>query len=380
MFFYIIATILVLIVLLGEYGYYSEEIEKYEKQDDFREALKTKKRRKNTIIGTVIAALMLFLFVFSITNCNSNRNNTDTDSSSQTKHQKSTFSYNYYSDSSSTSSTSSHKWYKRVKSKALVDDINDYDHEFIKTTVKVTSISADGSKVAYTVYDYDGYDKVKITLTNINSGSKLKTGDYITVCGKARDNSSYSDDLLISIRVAKIVKTDKTLFKKIGSYNMPHRYSDGNYKVGTDIPAGSYIAYPSSYISGYLCVTSDSSGSFDSIVFNDNFDGQKYFDIADGQYLELNRCVVRPVSEKEPVEKSGYITDGQYLVGDDIPAGEYNLIAADSDTSAYCCVQSAPNDEGVDNIIFNDNFTGNKYITVYEGQYLELSRCKLKLN
>ena len=299
---------------------------------------------------------------------------------SRTDSQKSTFSYIYYSDESSNSSTASHIWYKRVKSKALVDDINDYDHEYIKTTVKVTSISADGSKVAYTVYDYDGYDKVKITLTNINSGSKLKTGDYITVCGKARDNSSYSDDLLISIRVAKIVKTDKTLFKKIGSYNMPHRYSDGNYKVGTDIPAGSYIAYPSSYISGYLCVTSDSSGSFDSIVFNDNFDGQKYFDIADGQYLELNRCVVRPVSEKEPVEKSGYITDGQYLVGDDIPAGEYNLIAADSDTSAYCCVQSAPNDEGVDNIIFNDNFTGNKYITVYEGQYLELSRCKLKLN
>lgn len=63
-------------------------------------------------------------------------------------------------------------------------------------------------------------------------------------------------------------------------------YDDGMYKVGKDIPAGEYkITADDSNC--YIQVSSDSSGSFSSIVSNDNIGlGESaYITVGDGQYL-----------------------------------------------------------------------------------------------
>lgn len=62
-------------------------------------------------------------------------------------------------------------------------------------------------------------------------------------------------------------------------------------------------------------------------------------------------------------------TDGQYIVGKDIIAGEYMLMS--TGVSGYFCVSSDANGR---NIIFNDNFDTNSIITVNDGEYLKLSR------
>lgn len=151
-------------------------------------------------------------------------------------------------------------------------------------------------------------------------------------------------------------------------------YKEGTYKVGTDIPSGEYCIYSTSNISGYYSVNADSKG--DSIIGNDNFVYNAFLTVSDGQYLELSRAIAVPVSEIDGVTyKIDTSGSGTFRVGIDIPAGEYKLSSEGQDYSGYYCVYN--NSEPDTKIVSNDNFEGQTYITVSDGQYLLLSRCKI---
>ena len=66
--------------------------------------------------------------------------------------------------------------------------------------------------------------------------------------------------------------------------------------------------------------------------------------------------------------------EGMYKVGKDIPAGEYKLVATEAENDGYYAVLSSSYNYG-DNIVANDNFSNNAYITVQDGQYLQISRA-----
>ncbi len=153
-------------------------------------------------------------------------------------------------------------------------------------------------------------------------------------------------------------------------------YYEDNYKVGTDIPAGTYFLQPTSYISAYMCISSDANQ--DDIIENDNFDGQRYIEVKSGQYLELSRCyaISAEYAPKAEPDADGYLSEGMYKVGYDIPAGEYKL-AATSEYGGYCAIYNKP--LGTGKIQSNDNFDSSKYVTVKKGQYLYLSRAKVKV-
>lgn len=69
-------------------------------------------------------------------------------------------------------------------------------------------------------------------------------------------------------------------------------YSEGMYRVGTDIPAGEYKVTSTSDFGGYLEVNADSSG--DSIIHNDNFDTSVYVTVEEGQYFMVSRAEFTP--------------------------------------------------------------------------------------
>ncbi|MGN0488077.1 MAG: zinc ribbon domain-containing protein [Ruminococcus sp.] len=263
--------------------------------------------------------------------------------------------------------------FKKISTKKLCNDPIIYDEEFITTTIKVTSADKSKGKYQYTLYETDGYEKVNFTIY-LDAKKKINKGDYLTVSGKCTTNDSY-DDLKIKINALKKEKTDLSLFVDIGgTETKPIIYSEDYYKVGKDIPAGTYIAYPTGLYSAYYGIYSDANG--DDIIANNNFDGQNYFTVSNGQYLDLTRCEARPVSQRQKVEyDNGYLTEGQYLVGVDVPAGEYKLTCT-SDYSAYYALTS---DTNSDNIISNDNFDNSRYVYISNGQYLELVRCKMKV-
>lgn len=156
--------------------------------------------------------------------------------------------------------------------------------------------------------------------------------------------------------------------------NIKKIYNSGVYKVGVDIPAGEYCVYAEyDDYGGYYCVSSDSAG--DSIIGNDNFDYNAFVTVYDGQYIKLSRAIAIPANEIDGVKyKIDTSKTGTFRVGIDIPAGEYKLIN-NSDYFGYYCVYNSSDADA--DIVTNDNFEGQAYITVYEGQYLLINRCNI---
>ena len=144
----------------------------------------------------------------------------------------------------------------------------------------------------------------------------------------------------------------------------------GHYKVGQDIPAGEYyIKCTGSNL--YVEIASDSSGSLDSIISNLNTNGGVYVTVKEGEYLNVNGGNIYEIN-KSPNKgaENGYYKEGMYKVGQDIPAGEYNVEATSG--LAYIEVDSDSR-HTIESIISNDNFENNKIISVSDGQYLLLN-------
>lgn len=151
----------------------------------------------------------------------------------------------------------------------------------------------------------------------------------------------------------------------------------GMYKVGTDIPAGEYVLLCTGS-SAYFEIASDSTGNLSSIIANDNISTHTYVTVKDGQYFEFKNSKVRLAEYVDAFSaESGAYEEGMYKVGVDIPAGEYK-IAATSDYGYFEVDKDSNNT--LSSIITNDNFSGEKYITIKTGQYLKMSNCKLLAN
>lgn len=145
--------------------------------------------------------------------------------------------------------------------------------------------------------------------------------------------------------------------------------SSGEYKIGEDIPAGEYyVKCTSSNL--YVEISSDSTGSIDSIITNLNTEGGTYITVHDGEYLTIQGGDIYEL-DKSPNRgaENGYYTNGMYKVGSDIPAGEYSVEA----TSGMAYIEVASDSSHtIDSIVTNDNFEGNTKITLSDGQYLTL--------
>lgn len=153
----------------------------------------------------------------------------------------------------------------------------------------------------------------------------------------------------------------------LGTVDNP--YGPGMYKVGTDLPEGEYLFIATGSLAAYVCLSSDSNQ--DDIIENENFTYSFFLTVSDGQYLDATRCSFL-IADKYTVNinEDGTFSDGMYRVGIDIPSGEYAL--ASSEHGYYCIYNNsvAPFD-----IVDNDNFENNSYVTVSDGQYLLITRC-----
>ncbi|PET77561.1 hypothetical protein CN514_00760 [Bacillus sp. AFS001701] len=142
----------------------------------------------------------------------------------------------------------------------------------------------------------------------------------------------------------------------------------GMYKVGNDIQPGEYVLISNG--TGYFQVSKDSSGTLESIVSNDNFTTDAIVSVKAGQYFEFKDAKAYPIAKAPKLEpKNGKLGEGTYKVGLHIQPGEYKVVA---DGMAYVEV-SKSSYHGLEDIVTNDNFEGEKYITVKAGQYIKVS-------
>lgn len=159
----------------------------------------------------------------------------------------------------------------------------------------------------------------------------------------------------------------KKAYEFTGMFLFENKFSSGQYKVGTDIPAGEYVIFADGE-TGYFSVTSDANGN--DIITNENFEYNSIMSVVDGEYLELSRAYAVPIKDVSSlsVEKANMFKIGTFL-----PSGDYKVVS-DSDSGYYCIY----GDDRQDEIVSNDNFEGQSYITVSDGQYLVLSRCHIE--
>lgn len=109
------------------------------------------------------------------------------------------------------------------------------------------------------------------------------------------------------------------------------------------------------------------------------FEGTNYLPVralAESLGLEVawdsaNATVVLTTPGKDGATSVG---EGMYLVGKDIPAGTYLLKTTSAEYGGYYARCKDASGE-ITSIIANDNFTNTAYITVNNGEYLQLTRC-----
>lgn len=146
----------------------------------------------------------------------------------------------------------------------------------------------------------------------------------------------------------------------------------GMYKVGSDIQPGEYVLISNGI--GYFQVSKDSTGKLESIISNDNFTTNAIVSVKSGQYFEFKGSKAYPIAKAPKLEpKNGKLGEGTYKVGLHIQPGEYKVSA---DGMGYVEVAKSSYHNLTD-IVTNDNFEGDKYITLKAGQYIKVSNASI---
>lgn len=144
-------------------------------------------------------------------------------------------------------------------------------------------------------------------------------------------------------------------------------YPSGTYEAGVDIPYGEYLITASG--KSYFRLFEDGAGPDDLILWDSSFSGQAYVTISNGQYLSFIGTAAL-ASDLPPYSSvDGYYPEGMYLVGKDIPPGQYRLIP--TGTTGYYAV-SADSTGSEDSWVNQEEFESELSVSVTTGQYLTM--------
>lgn len=151
----------------------------------------------------------------------------------------------------------------------------------------------------------------------------------------------------------------------------------GNYKVGTDIDAGTYLIVADGGMT-YYQLAKDSTGELTSIITNDNIIGHAILTMNEGEYLTVSSGWFMPLDKvtDELKPKSGYYMEGMYRVGTDIPAGEYQIEPTSG--MGYYEITNGTRGNLMD-IVTNNNIESPTYVTISAGQILKMNGTQVKV-
>lgn len=221
-------------------------------------------------------------------------------------------------------------------------------------------------KNAKSISDIDGETAEKFLTAITFFCQKYDEGTIAKTVGEMSWDAIHSlfvDDGLFEQKMSEV----KTTWEQSGFVLYETFYSEGQYKVGEDIPRGEYVVFSTDDL-GYFSVTSDANGN--DIIANENFSYNSIISIENGEYFELANCKAVPINlvTELSIEKSNMLK-----VGTHISPGEYKLIP--NDENAYYCIY---NDSRHSDIEANDIFETQTYVNVLEGQYLVLNNCTIE--
>lgn len=153
------------------------------------------------------------------------------------------------------------------------------------------------------------------------------------------------------------------------SHKKPVWIKSGNYDVGKDLLEGEYVLISKGENSKYEIFEDE------IVVSKDIIYGQSYIRIKKGQtlkFIDSEMCKADEAPRLNPDDET--YKQGMYKVGRDVTPGEYVL---HSKSSGYYVVLSDVTGD-IDSIIENENFVGEKSISLKSGQYIKIIGATMK--
>jgi hypothetical protein len=202
------------------------------------------------------------------------------------------------------------------------------------------------------------------------TATKLTTDPYYWNCEGYPSPTQYASLQTGEYATFEYVKIYPVATAPFIGVNADGSFVPGQYKVGRDIPAGTYVINLQGTTEyGDLYIEMNSYNQPESIVGWDSYRGRIYVTLAAGQYFTFDYGVAYPVATAPALDMTQtYLHDGMYLVGTDIPAGTYTITTKDPDWGYYGVYSDATHSE--ESIIDFDTLDTNKQVTVSTGQYL----------
>lgn len=175
--------------------------------------------------------------------------------------------------------------------------------------------------------------------------------------------------------------TNTTLsFKFIDHTKFKQYWTNGTYRCGTDFPAGDYYIM-SIYAAGAMCDVSDNPNDF---TYSDTWAFRK-ISVSNGQYVSVqNDGLLVSCDEVDMEHPQQY---GIYLVGKDLPEGDYRIKTITDEYKsdfanmsgiwgAYQISEEEPYNKPIECEILFEN---QAYISVKNGQYLTINDAQMML-
>jgi hypothetical protein len=154
---------------------------------------------------------------------------------------------------------------------------------------------------------------------------------------------------------------------------------EGTHLVGTDIQPGIYVGLAGDDIldSCYWARLSNLTGS-DDILANDNAQGLYYVEVLPDDKALDTGCELLPI-DKVPAREEflSSLTPGTYLIDRDIEAGIYRGEAG-TDILESCYWARLSSVSGEDDILANDNATGQFFIEVLPSDFALQVGCQVE--
>ncbi len=157
-------------------------------------------------------------------------------------------------------------------------------------------------------------------------------------------------------------------------------YESGDYAIGEDIPAGTYVILSDGvgYGDFYCGVYAAPSMSDESKIWGDWSQNSRYVILEEGQYLHFSHSTLYD-AEKSEIVLNPYQSSGMFQVGRDIEAGTYPLVGTYDQAGGRYTIYSSLNSSG--GVVRDSGYFAygdEAEVTLYEGEYIEMIHCQFK--
>jgi hypothetical protein len=151
-------------------------------------------------------------------------------------------------------------------------------------------------------------------------------------------------------------------------------YEDGTYLVGSDLPVGDYAVQEKENAMFASVVVRAGKGGEDPLILHKLISGQADIHLVRNTWVTFSEVRVWPLgAEPSLMDENGVVNEGAYLVGKQVPAGDYLVSVADKAPLSSYSVYSGIVGSGKEELIKFEVLHGETELTLETGDYVELS-------